>query len=145
MLLDTNKKEILEFDITIVGLRDPSQALYRLFIRVSDDYHIGLSGKYEDGVITFMIPPLKDLCNIQDNQEVPYHIELVADELFQNIYQSELELFCSPEIKITKATQLKKEVKESKPIKIEQKQIFKEKSDFAKSFNAFVELRKQGE
>lgn len=138
--IDTRSNETLIFDTATTGVRDPVTVAYRLFMSLTESFELCLTGKHNDGELVFTIPPLKDLVNVQDKQQVPFHIEALIDDYSQTIIESEMVLLFPPEITIDKMTHVKQEpVKEEKQnIKIEEKIIVKPKSKFAENFSIFV-------
>lgn len=139
--IDTRSNETLIFNIGISGIRQPDQVLYRLIMSIQDDLSISFKGVYTDGELVFNIPALKDFMPVMDKQDIPFHIEMVVDDYFQIIYESEMELITLPEVTVDKLTHVKTEpIKEDKqkPIKIEKRIEIKEPSKFAKSFEVFI-------
>ena len=137
--IDTRYPETLIFDTAFAGVRDTSTVLFRLFMSITDGFNIVLTGNHNSTELIFTIPPLRDFVNVQDKQQVPFHIEALIDDYTQTIMESEMELLNPPEITIDKITQLKKERNEEvKPIKIDEVIQIKEKSKFQKGFEIFL-------
>lgn len=142
--IDSRSNETLIFNIGLSGIRQPDQVLYRLIMSVQDDMSISFNGVYNNGELAFSIPALKDIIPVMDKQEVPFFIEMVVDDYYQIIYESEMELLNPPQIEIEKLTQIKEPIKENKQnIKIEEVIQVKDKSKFAKSFEIFVKEKKE--
>jgi len=143
--IDTRYKESLTYNLSLTGTRNPATATARLIIMLDEKYSLSISGKNDGEELIFNIPKLKDF-GITDKEQVRYVIELIVEDYYLIALDSEMVLLNPPEARIEKMTQLKRDIKEErKPIKIEQKQIFKPKTPFAKSFDAFVELKNKRE
>ncbi len=140
--IDTRSNETLIFDVGLTGIRQPDQVVYRLILMITDDLSLCFKGMYDNGELAFNIPALKDFMPVLD--EVPFFIEMVVDDYYSIIYESEMELLTIPEVKIEKLTHIKPEVKEDKQklIKIEKK-IEVKKSKFRKGFEVYIKEREK--
>ena len=137
--IDIRSNETLEFQIGLSGIRQPDKVLYRLILKISDGLSLCFNGLYDNGELVFNIPTLKDYVPVVNDKQIPFFIEMVVDEHYSIIYESEMELLTIPEVKIEKITHVKPVKEEKKkPIKIEEKIIFKPKSKFAKNFEVYV-------
>jgi hypothetical protein len=140
--LDTRYPETLIFNLSLSGTRDPSQATARMIIKIDDSYSLSIHGENDGEDLTFIIPPLHKILIINDKEIVKYQIELIVGDYIITALNSEMELLNPPEARVEKLTQIKREVKEGrKAIQIKEAQVFKEKTPFGKSFDAFIELR----
>jgi len=140
--LDVRYKETLTYNLSLTGTRDPSQATARMLIKINDDFSISIPSKNDGSELIFKIPALQKIIKINDKEIVKYWIELIVEDYYLIALDSEIELLNPPEASISKVTQLKREVKEEiKPIQIKQKQVFKEKTDFQKSFDVMLQLK----
>ena len=142
--IDTRNSETVEFQIGLSGVRNPAQIIFRLIMEISDNFNIAFKGVYTDGELAFTIPALKDFVPVLDNKQIPFHIEMVVDDYFQIIYESEIELLTPPEATVEKITHVKQEpIKEEKqkPIKIDTIIEVKQPSKFASGFSAFIKER----
>ncbi|MCD4693303.1 MAG: hypothetical protein K8R79_10340 [Calditrichales bacterium] len=143
--LNTQQKERYEFDIALAGVARHDLAEFRL-IMIFKDYQIGVQGKYDNGITSFVIPALNDyITGIENKSTLPFYIEFIYEEYLTRIYENEFAIINLPEAKIEKLTHIKTEVEEAKqePIKIDEVIQVKEKSKFAKSFEIYIEEKKQ--
>jgi hypothetical protein len=142
--LNPNQKEKFEFDVALASVPRQDLAEFRLGM-IFDDYHIGIQGKYNNGVASFEIPALQDyISGIENKKTLPFYLEFIYEEYLTRIYENEFDLISPFKAEIQKITHIKQEpVKEEnqKPIKVEEK-IKVKKSQFRKGFEVFVNQKK---